>query len=633
MDAYMNSQPNNKHKSKLGPLVLGAIGVVYGDIGTSPLYTLKSIFSESYSLPVTEESVLGILSIIFWSLILVVSLKYIVFVMRADNQGEGGVMALTALTLKRVKKKKYIYLMLMGLGIFGASLFYGDSVITPAISVLSAIEGLRVAAPRLHHTVLPLTVIVLILLFILQRRGTNTIGNFFGPIMIVWFFTIAILGIISVIDNPSVLRAINPYHAVKFFTVHKYLAFLGLGATFLALTGAEALYADMGHFGLSPIRISWFSFIFPALILNYFGQGALLLKDSSAVSNPFYLLAPNWMLYPLIFLATASTIIASQAVITGTFSMTQEAIRLGYLPRLGIRFTSEEEKGQIYIPEVNWLLLAIVISVVLGFKTSDNLATAYGLSVSGTMIITTILAFGVIARLWKVSRWIMIPILGIFFLIDLSFLGANAVKFLDGGWLPLLIALLMFTLMTTWTKGVSLLRMHIAAKAVRVDTFVKKIAELAPLRVQGTGIFMTPNLAIVPSALFYNLAHNKVLHERVVLLRVEIQDIPHIDDLQRIEITTLKEGSIYTILAKYGFKDDINIPEALKLCEQKGVKFNIKDTTFFIGKTELILGEKSDMAQWRKRLFIDLFRNSSNFIHYCKIPADRLIELGTSVEF
>ncbi len=617
-------------ETRLSTMMLGAVGVVFGDIGTSPLYTLKTVFSGA-ALSVNEGNILGLVSIIFWSLVLVVSLKYLVFVMRADNHGEGGVISLTALALRPFRKEHYKFLMTMALGILGAGLFYGDSVITPAISVLTAIEGLKVAEPALHSLVIPLTLLVLTLLFLFQIKGTGTVGKFFGPVMIFWFFTIAVLGLISIMANPSVLRAFNPYYAVQFFLTNKFIGFIALGATFLALTGAEALYADMGHFGLRPIRLSWFWFVFPALILNYFGQGALLLENPQAISQPFYLLSPGWMLYPFILLATAATVIASQAVISGTFTMTQEAIRLGFLPVLDVRYTSERKKGQIYIGVINWLLFVAVIAVVLGFKSSDNLAAAYGLSVTGTMVITTILAFGVLIRLWKIKWWIIAPVFAVFFLIDISFLGSNSMKVLQGGWLPLSIAAVVFTLMATWQKGARLLKQQVAGKAVSFDTFQKIIAESPPARVPGTAVFLTPNATIIPPALLSNLIHNQVLHEQVVLLEIDFEDRPHVPEEQRIEITEL-QNNIYVAKIRYGFKDEIDVPYALQLSAAKALKFQMEKTTFFFGRLTLSCGNEIKMAQWRKRLFIGMFNNSKDFIDYCKIPTNRIVELGTSIE-
>lgn len=616
--------------ANLSTLILGAIGVVFGDIGTSPLYTLKAVFSASHAPPVNESSILGVLSLIFWGFIFVVSLKYIFFVMRADNHGEGGIIALTALALRGVRKDQKKYFMIMSLGILGAGLFYGDSVITPAISVLSAIEGLTVAAPHLESFVIPLTIMVIILLFYFQYKGTGVIGQYFGPIMVVWFCTIAILGIISISTNPSVLRALNPYYAVEFLSTNRFVGFLTLGATFLALTGAEALYADMGHFGLKPIRIAWFWFIFPALVLNYYGQGALILKNPGDIENPFYLLSPNWMLYPLIILATAATIIASQAVISGTFSMTQAAIRLGYFPSLNIIYTSEQKIGQIYVPAINALLFVVIIAVVLGFKTSDSLAAAYGLSVTGTMIITTILAFGVIPRLWKIAEWKLAPIFAVFFLIDISFLGANSIKFLEGGWLPLFIASIVFILMTTWQKGARLLKKQVQENSITFDMLLSKIQEISPLRVSGTAIYMTPSASIVPPALYFNLQRNKVLHERIAILEVDIEDVPHISDDERVAVTKMQTDNIYILIVRYGFKDDIDIPKALTLA--RDVKFPLDQTTFFIGNIQLMNGKVTRMAKWRKRLFISMFNNSKNFIDYCKIPPKLVVEMGASVE-
>jgi KUP system potassium uptake protein len=624
------SAQNNTQEANLSTLVLGAIGVVFGDIGTSPLYTLKSVFGATHAPPVNEASILGVLSIIFWGFVFVVSLKYIFFVMRADNHGEGGVIALTALALRRFHKDQKQYLIIMSLGMVGAGLFYGDSVITPAISVLSAVEGLTVAQPHLQFFVIPLTILIIILLFYFQHKGTGFIGQFFGPIMVVWFCTIAVLGIMSISTNPIVLKALNPYYAMEFLTTNRFIGFLTLGATFLALTGVEALYADMGHFGLKPIRVAWFWFIFPALVLNYFGQGALLMKSPEAIQQPFYLLSPSWMLYPLIILATAATIIASQAVISGTFSMTQAAIRLGYFPSLVIRYTSEEKMGQIYVPAINGLLFVVIVAVVLMFKSSDNLASAYGLSVTGTMVITTILAFGVIPHLWKVSLWKLAPIFGFFLLIDVSFLGANSIKFLDGGWLPIFIASIIFILMTTWRKGAKLLRKQMLEHSVTYNNFLAEVKEHPPLRIPGTGIYMTANAATVPPALYSNFQRNKVLHERVVILEVDIEGVPHIPDDERVVITEAEGSDLFILLVRYGFKDDINIPKALS--QVKDFTFQIDQTTFFIGDIQLMSGKGTKMAKWRKRLFISMFKNSNNFIDYCKIPPKYIMEMGASVD-
>ena len=610
--------------------MLGAIGVVYGDIGTSPLYTLKVVFAGHHGIAVNDINVLGVLSVIFWSLIIVVSLKYIAFVMRANNNGEGGVMALTALALRNVSENHYKYKVIMALGILGAALFYGDSVITPAISVLSAIEGLKIAEPGLHEWVIPLTVTVLVLLFLFQRQGTSIVGKWFGPVMLFWFLTIGVLGLLSIIQHPPVLKALNPYYAIVFFVDNKIFAFIALGSVFLALTGAEALYADMGHFGHKSISRAWFLLVFPALVLNYFGQGALVLQNTVALENPFYLLAPEWLLYPLIGLATVATIIASQAVISGTYSMTQQAIRLGYLPRLDIKHTSENEIGQIYIPVINWVLFAAVIAVVLGFQSSDNLAAAYGLSVAGTMFITTILAFGVIGHLWQWRWWQLGLIFGSFFIVDTAFLGANLIKIAEGGWLPLVIAFTIFTLMTTWRRGAQILTEDVRKNAMPLGAFIRNIPQLAPTRVPGTAIFLTSDPHSAPRPLLYNIMYNKVLHERVVILSVALEDIPHVMESERVTVTSLPDN-FYVLNMKYGFKDPINIPQALQLCG-KNLCFSIMETLFFLGKETLLIGKLGKMARWRERLFITMFRNAGRIADYFKIPANRVIELGSKLE-
>ncbi|MFI4954592.1 MAG: potassium transporter Kup [Gammaproteobacteria bacterium] len=629
----MSTMVSNKvsSTSSFTAMVIGAIGVVYGDIGTSPLYTLKEVFAGHHAIQPTEVNVLGILSTIFWSLIIVVSLKYIMFVMRADNNGEGGVMALTALAIRNVRENQRQYMFIMALGILGAALFYGDSVITPAISVLSAVEGLKVAEPGLHELVIPLTLAILVALFLFQQKGTATVGKFFGPVMMFWFLVIAVLGFFSIIEQPRVLHALNPYYALIFFEQNFILSFVALGAVFLALTGAEALYADMGHFGRGPIRIAWFWLILPALGLNYFGQGALLLQDPTAAHSPFYLLAPEWALYALVALATIATIIASQSVISGAFSMTQQAIRLGYLPRLEIRYTSEQEMGQIYVPVVNWLLFFAVIMVVLIFESSDNLAAAYGLSVTGTMIITTVLAFRVIRHMWKWTWWHSALIFGFFLLVDLSFFSANLIKIMEGGWLPLLIALIVFTIMITWRHGTRLLIARVKEEAVPLSSFLHNIPQLAPIRVPGTAVFLTSDLQSVPRPLMYNLMHNKVLHDRVVVLKVEIEDVPHVTEDERVEIAPLSDN-FYTILIRFGFKDVLDVPKALQLCESKGLSFSLMETSFFLGKETLFQSKQRKMLRWRERVFMMMFRNAGSLTSYFKIPPNRVVALGTQME-
>jgi len=613
-------------------LMLGAIGVVYGDIGTSPLYTLKAIFSGDNPLAVTVVNVLGVTSLIFWSLIIVVSLKYIMFVMRADNNGEGGIMALLSLALRNVKGEKRQYTFLMFLGILGSALFYGDGVITPAISILSAVEGVEVVDRKFSVWVIPITIAIIFLLFLFQHKGTAIIGKFFGPVMLVWFFTIGLLGLFQIINYPDILFALNPLHAILFFVQNKWFSFIVLGVVFLALTGAEALYADMGHFGRRPITASWYVIVLPALILNYFGQGALLLENPAAIVNPFYLLAPDWMLYPFIALATLATIIASQSVISGIFSTTQQAIRLGYLPRMEVQHTSEKAIGQIYLPTINWLVFAAVVLVVLTFKTSTHLGAAYGISVSGTMIITTILAFFVITHLLKWRWWHSLLILGSFLIVDLTFFSANLLKVMEGGWLPLLIALSVFVIMTTWRKGNRIVSVHKQDQGVALTTFIDNLPALSPLRVKGTAVFFTADPSIAPRALIYNLNYNKVLHEYVVVLKVSIEDVPHISAAKRLNIQELSQN-FYAIKLHYGFKDDIDVPLGLLQCEKYGVKFSITDPLFFISKELLIHGKYENIAKWREKLFFAMFRNTGSATRFFKLPANRVMELSTEVEF
>jgi KUP system potassium uptake protein len=613
-------------------LMLGALGVVYGDIGTSPLYTLKAVFNGTNPLAVNMVNVLGVISLIFWSLIIVVSLKYIMFVMRADNNGEGGIMALLALALRNAKGKKRQYRMLMMLGILGAALFYGDGVITPAISILSAIEGIELADSRFSAWVIPVTVVIVFLLFLFQHKGTAIIGRFFGPVMFVWFVSIGILGLLQIINYPDILAALNPTHAVTFFVQNKWFSFIVLGVVFLALTGAEALYADMGHFGRSPISASWYAFVLPALVLNYFGQGALLLEDPSTIANPFYLLAPEWLLYPLICLATVATIIASQSVISGIFSTTQQAMRLGYLPRMEVQHTSEQTMGQIYLPAVNWMIFAGVVLVILTFKSSTHLGAAYGISVTGTMIITTVLAFFVIHHLLQWRWWHSFLIFGSFLIVDLTFFSANLLKVAEGGWLPLLIASMVFILMTTWRRGNKIISKRRLEMGVELNTFVDNVSTLYPVRVMGTAVFLTGDATLVPRALIYNLNFNKVLHERVVVLKVSIEDIPHVAIDERLSIAELPQN-FYVINLRYGFKDEVDVPRALLLCEEYGVKFSLLDTAFFLSKELLVYSKRVSMVWWREKLFFAMFRNAGSVTRAFKLPAGRVFELGTQVEF
>lgn len=612
-----------EHKS----LVIAALGIVFGDIGTSPLYTLKQCFGGFLALEPTPENVLGVLSLIFWAVLTVISLKYVIFIMRADNNGEGGIMALISLVQRKAEISPGFRSLLIGLGLIGASLFYGDGMITPAISVLSAVEGLEVFRPELHSYVIPIALAILIGLFTFQRKGTAGVGALFGPIMAVWFFSLAAFGIINLISMPAILEAINPIHAMHFFMSYGWSSIFILGAVVLAVTGGEALYADMGHFGRQPIRKAWFLFVWPSLMLNYFGQGALLIQDSSAVQNPFFLLIPSGgALVFMIGLATLATIIASQAVISGTFSLTSQAIQLRFCPRLGIQYTSEEEKGQIYVPWINWALMTATIGLILGFQTSSNLAAAYGIAVTGTMAIDTILAFVVVYSLWKWNPFLS-GILGIGFLtVDLSFLAANAIKIFEGGWFPLVIGLFAVTFLTTWKRGRDLLRESQRDDSLQVNQFLSDIAATPPLRVAGTAVFMTSSREGIPPALLHNLKHNKVLHETVVLMTVTTENIPRVPPEKRREIHRLGAG-FFRINLHYGFLESPNIPRVLKSSSRE-FEIDISDTTFFLSRETIIPGPVPKMPLWRLKLFIGMSRNTSSAVTYFRIPADRVVELG-----
>ena len=625
------NQPADPSRKRLAAVAVAAIGVVYGDIGTSPLYAFQVAFSGAHPYPVTAGNVLGVLSLIFWALIFVVSIKYAALIMRADNKGEGGIMALMALVQRVTVGETRVRWLLMTLGIFGAALFYGDGMITPAISVLSAVEGLEIATPALKPYVIPLSLLVLVGLFLVQRRGTASVGALFGPIMIVWFLILGLLGAISIARYPEVLAALNPAYAVAFFQIHHWQGFFVLGAVVLAFTGAEALYADMGHFGRRPMRLAWFGFVLPALVLNYFGQGALVLRDQSAAQNPFFLLAPSWALYPMVVLSTLATVIASQAVITGAFSLTRQAIQLGYAPRMNIAHTSEREIGQIYIPFINWALLFGVVVLVLGFKSSSNLAAAYGIAVTGTMAITTILAFVVARGLWLWGWAVTLIGIVLFLSVDLVFFAANTDKILQGGWFPIATGLAAFTVMATWKRGRLLLHERLKELAIAIEPFLDSVARHPPARVPGTAVFLTTKFEGVPHALMHNLKHNKVLHERVVLLTVVFQDIPHIDDSERIEIWPLG-NNFYKVFVIYGFKDETNIPEALELCAPLGLEFNMMDTSFFLSRETLIPTRRPGMALWREKLFVSMSRNAGSVTTYFQIPTNRVVELGTQVE-
>jgi KUP system potassium uptake protein len=628
MNAHSGSAPPD---SRLLPLTLAAIGVVFGDIGTSPLYAMRECFGGAHAIPPTHDNVLGVLSLIFWALIIVISIKYVTFVMRADNRGEGGILALLALTTRNFKGTKQQRGWLIGLGIFGAALFYGDGVITPAISVLSAVEGLHIATPMLDDYVIPITLVILLALFLIQARGTARVGAYFGPIMVVWFATLALLGLVSLAQAPEVLAAFNPEYALHFFAVNQGRGFLVLGAVFLAVTGGEALYADMGHFGKQPIRLAWFTLVLPAILLNYLGQGALLLRDPAAVTHPFYLLAPSWLLYPMVMLATMATVIASQAVISGVFSVTRQAAQLGYCPRIAIRHTSDQAIGQIYVPAANWALLLAVTGLVLGFNTSSNLAAAYGIAVTIAMAIDTLLVLTLARMSWNWS-WFRIGLAVVaFLLLELAFLSANALKIGHGGWITLLIAAAIFTLMVTWKDGRKLLNQRLRESAMPLDVFLQSLTQGSTLRVPGTAVFLTSNPDGVPNALLHNMKHNKVVHERLVLLTVATEEIPRLEDRERVTVHALGHNA-WRIVVRYGFTENPDLPRALALCEPYGLSFEMMDTTFFLGRATLIPTTRAGMALWRERLFASLFRNATRPMDFFRIPYNRVVELGTQVE-
>jgi len=612
-------------------LALAALGIVYGDIGTSPLYAAKEVFNPNHGIPFSEASVMGGVSAIFWALMIIVSVKYVILVMRADNKTEGGIMALLALASASVRERAGWGAPLAVLGVFGAALFYGDGVITPAISVLSAVEGLEVAAPALKPYVIPLTVGVLIALFALQRHGTATVGALFGPVMIVWFGILGFIGVVNIARAPQILHAVSPWHAYGFLTQHGFASFTVLGAVFLAVTGAEALYADMGHFGKAPIRFAWFACVLPGLALNYFGQGALLISNPQTVENPFYLMFPDWALLPMVGLATAATVIASQAVISGTYSMTRQAIQLGFMPRTNIIQTSDTEFGQIYIPSINWTLLVVIIAAVIGFGSSSNLASAYGLAVSGTMLITTLLTYFVVRYGWCYSLTLCVLSTSFFLVVDVAFFAANLFKFVEGGWFPLLMGGLIFTVMVTWRHGREILFSHLRKSSLQLEPFLKMLFADPPHRVSGTAIFLIGDPATVPHALLHNLAHNKVLHERVIFLTVTVRDVPRVPFEERVNIEELG-NHCYRLKLYYGFKDVPDVPQTLALFKVGGIGFNMLETSFFVSRETVIPTPGGGMALWRERLFAAMTRNAGSIVDYFSIPAGRVIELGTQVE-
>jgi KUP system potassium uptake protein len=632
-DSFSTASSNQHapHTTSLPLLTLGALGIVYGDIGTSPLYALRECFHGTHGVPPTPGNVLGVLSLIFWSLTLIISIKYLVFVMRADNKGEGGILALLALVAQSPDAQRRSRATLVALGLFGAALLYGDGMITPAISVLGAVEGLQVATHIFEPYIVPLTVSILFGLFLIQSHGTARVGSLFGPIMIVWFVTLAALGVWWIGGNTAVLTSFNPLYAVDFFRGNGWHGFIVLGSVFLVVTGGEALYADMGHFGKKPIRLAWFVLVLPALLLNYLGQGAMLLNDPATAAQPFYLMAPRWALYPLVGLATMAAIIASQALISGAFSLTRQAIQLGYCPRLEIEYTSASHQGQIYLPQVNWALMVATIGLVLGFRSSSALAAAYGMAVTSTMVITTMLTYLVARGSWGVSRAVAGSLAAFFLVIELGFFGANLTKVAHGGWFPLVIGAVIYTALSTWKRGRALLASRMRERMYPFDQFLQDITAHPPARVRGTAIFMTSNLVGTPATLLHNLQHNKVLHDRVVLLTVVTDDVPHVPVEQRTGVVPLGQG-FFRLTLRYGFMEDPDVPAALVEASERGFAVDLDDTTFFLGVETLLATRRPGMPLWRERLFVWIARNAVRANTFFKIPPERVVELGMQVE-
>ncbi|WP_421953859.1 potassium transporter Kup [Polaromonas sp.] len=617
-------------KSSLSALTLGAIGIVYGDIGTSVLYAVKTVFSSGY-VPLSTENIFGILSIFFWTLTVIVSIKYVMLVLRADNHGEGGTAALLALASNAVKHKPALRRRLLLIGMFGAALFYGDGVITPAISVLSAVEGLEIVSPAFTRYVIPLTLLILFALFLVQKRGTGGIGKFFGPITLLWFVAIGVLGVVQIVGNPAILKALSPWYALKFMFASPGTTFVILGAIVLCVTGAEALYADLGHFGKRPIRLAWFGIVMPALTLNYFGQGALLLSNPAAVKNPFYMMMPEWALLPMVGLATAATVIASQALISGAFSATKQIVQLGYLPRLYMVHTSIKETGQIYIPFINWALFVAIAMAVVFFKSSDSLATAYGIAVCGNMLITTILTFYVIRYGWQYPLALCIAATGVFFVIDFAFLASNALKFVEGGWFPIMIAGAIFTLMVTWKEGRYILNKKLRADAIDLKSFLEAVFVSPPARVEGTAVFLTVEPGTVPNALLHNLKHNKVLHDTNLFVTVRNHEVPWIGLDKRLEIESLGRHC-WQVVIHYGFKNDPDVPSALQQMRGRGCETEPMTTSYFLSRDTVVPTIGDGMAQWREKLFAQMHRNAGSAADFLNLPNNAVVELGSKVE-
>ena len=626
-----DTAPHEGPKEALPKLMLGAIGVVYGDIGTSPLYTMRESFLGPHPLAVDRLHIFGVLSLIFWTLMMIVSFKYVSVAMRADNRGEGGSFALLSLIARNIEGKKSWTATLVMLGVAATCLFYGDAMITPAISVLSAVEGLEIVQSALQPVVVPISIGILVALFLVQSRGTAKVGNMFGPVMLVYFVALAALGVANIIAHPEILGILNPLWALKFFTYNPKLAFLALGSVFLCVTGAEALYADMGHFGRKAINFSWLTLVYPCLVLNYMGQGALLLSDPHAAINPFYLLAPESLRLPLVFLATVATVIASQAVISGAFSVTHQAVQLGFLPRLKTEHTSETARGQIYIPAVNWGLMAMVIILVVGFRASSNLASAYGIAVTGTMLITSVMLGVMMLHVWQWNRFLAIGATTLFLVVDGMYFASNITKIPDGGWFPLLVAAISFTVLTTWAKGRQLLRQRLSESALPLSVFIKSAATSVH-RVRGTSVFLSSSADVVPAALLHNLKHNQVLHGRVLILNVKVEEVPHVAQDKRLEVHDAGDG-FFRVVLHYGYMQEVDIPRDLAGITTCGEPFNMMSTSFFLGRQKLIPSKKvPGMALWRERLFALMLKSSESAMEFFKLPTNRVVELGSQLQ-
>lgn len=629
-----NADSTGKSKTRLLKLALSALGVVYGDIGTSPLYALRECFHSSHAVAPIKANVLGVLSLIFWALILVVSIKYLVIILRADNQGEGGILALMELVLPENGSRRSIVLVL---GLFGAALLYGDGTITPAISVLSAIEGLRIATPVFSPYIVPITLFILFLLFLLQKRGTGSVGMLFGPVMLLWFLVIGITGFVNIVKNATVLAALNPWHGFFFFAHNGFVSLFILGAIFLVVTGGEALYADIGHFGRGPVRLAWFTVVLICLLLNYFGQGALLLNDRQAAVNPFFHMTPGWALYPMVILATVATIIASQAIISGVFSLTFQSIQLGYLPRLRVLHTSEEEQGQIYMPQVNWLLFLITAGVVLGFRSSSSLAGAYGVAVSATMVITTMLGYVAMRNLWHWNRIAAISVAVLFLLIDLCFFAANLLKILEGGWYPLLAGAFIYLLMSTWMTGQEVVAAQIRDLVQPIKSYLENLDLRTVKKVPGTAIYLARSPLSTPPALLHNIEHNKVLHRRIIFITVGVKNVPHVRSEDRITFEKLAREKLprgaYRVLVKYGYMDRPDIRAVIRIIRNRHLKIDLEETTFFLGRDTLVPTKSIGMSKWRDSLFLFMARNADRAVSYYNLPPERVLEIGSQIKF